>query len=255
MAISLEKASENMFRDSTPEELFGYCEEQGLKVGRNTKVENVIKKLCAALNITHDSDSAARAVIQKARPKEGIYPPMNLEGMWNFGGKRFRIKVGRPQNSNEEDKGTLVSINGERPGYPIKYGQVQVVPAPVYRRLMDLRSVTHRHEKVGNEIVTVFEEHDLYPVTTIGVEPGTEHLPESMIEWYQAKGVKWVNELKDRELRAICERLEVRTRSKKDEPLPADDMRANLFTRLYGWPDPADEEAQEAIAALENKAA
>lgn len=244
MTISLEEAALTMFRESTPEELFGYCDQQGLKVGKNTKPENLIKKLCATMNLVHDSDAAARMVVAKTKPRSPIFPPMNLDSMLNFGGKKFRIKVSKPSTASPYCKGTTVSINGENPGFLIKYGVPQIVPAPVYRRLLDLVTVTPQPKRnvSGTAVVTIFEQEEMYPVSTIKVEPGTEHLPESAIEWYQGKGVKWINDLDERQLRSVCSYLEIRTRSKRDEALGLDEIRANLFVRLYGWDDPTEED-------------
>ena len=60
-----------------------------------------------------------------------------------------------------------------------------------------------------------------------------------------------MNDLDERQLRSVCAYLEIRTRSKRDEALGLDEIRANLFVRLYGWDDPTEED----VSAVQAEAA
>ena len=256
-SVSLESAQETNFRQSTPAELRHYLTSVGGKAGPAAKEETLRKKLCEVLGLTHEADSAAAPVLARVKPKNSIYPEYELSNMWFWGGKRFRVRIGKPETAAPKDNGTYISINGEHPGFPIHYNQNQVLPAPVYRRLLDLTTVDIRTVKVAGgvdsdtvqgptDVTTMMVSRPLYPVTLLGVEPGTEGKPESLQEWYQAKGPKWFNVLNSRDLLAVCEKLEVRTRNKKDEVLTDVELRANVFTFLYGQPDVEEQEETEA---------
>lgn len=245
--ISLEEAKLTNFRDSTKEELLAYIGQVSEKVPhKNTSVPNLCKILCKELGMTYEFDSIAAPVLAKLKPKTGLFPPMNLEHMWNFGGKRFRVRVSKPADAAPQDNGCFVSINGEHPGFPIRYNEPIVIPAPIYRHLCSLEAGSPEKAVLENGDTTMVIKTGPRFAISGAVEKGTEHLPESIQEWYQSQGVKWVNDLTERDLLSVCEKLEIRTRNKKDEALTAEDLRANLFLFLYGHTDVEEPEAEAA---------
>lgn len=245
--ISLEEAKLTNFRDSSKAELLSYLDAVSGKVPhKNTSHPNLCKLLCKELGMTYEFDSIAAPVLAKMKPRAGIFPTEVLDNMWNFTGKMFRIRVGKPSDAAPQDNGCYVSINGEYPPYPVPYNEPVLVPAPIYRHLLSLEAGVPEKAVLSNGDTTMVIKTGPRFAVSGTVEKGTENLPESMQEWYIAKGVAWVKKLSDRDLLSICERLEVKTRSKKDEPLSADDLRANLFLFLYGHTDVEEPEAEAA---------
>jgi hypothetical protein len=135
-------------------------------------------------------------------------------------------------------------------GYPIKFNTVQVVPAPILTRLREIEHHRHYQETIGNDVVTEWTPAEpVYNVEIIGVEPGTEDLPSSMLEWYQRKGPKWFRDLTNiRDLQTIANKLGIDTHSrnpenKKTTPLTAEELQANISTFVFGYPDVMPEAA------------
>ncbi len=246
--ISIDKAKETLFQQSTREELKEYCKALGEKFQPAHGDEALRKILCKALGLSIESANPIATVLSQIKSKSDITPPMNLdpEGIW--GGRRIRCRVMRPADAHDKDDGTHVFANGSyggnTKGYPIKYGAVQVIPVPIYNRLLEIEKHRVEREMIGNDEVTSWSSPErVYHVEVIGIEPGTENLPNSLQEWYQLKGPKWLYDLsKLADLQTIAQKLSIDTHTrnaenKKTTPLTVEELRSNISTFLYGVPD------------------
>lgn len=260
---SIDRAKEAMFKNNTLEELRGYCKIENIAFKPQHRSESLQKMLCSHFDITMDESSPVANVVRAIRPKNSVTPPMNLssEGIW--GGKRYRGKVMKPENELvKADAGFYILANGpyggQKEGYPIKYGEIQVIPAPIYERLRELErsvKVEREHEGVldGVKHVDVYTdfEHERKLNISYAVEEGTEHLPASMQEWYQAKGPKWFTTLDDKDLRIVCTKLGIDTHdyndkgTKKSLPKTSGQLLGEINLFLYGW---AELDMEEEVA-------
>jgi len=246
--ISIDKAKETMFRNSTKEELREYCKILGEKYQPAHGEPALQKILCKALGLSMDVSNPVASVMAAIKPTSKVTPDINLdpEGIW--GGKRFRVRVNRPVSAHDKDVGTHIFANGSYggtvKGYPIRYNTVQVIPAPILTRLREIELHRHYQETIGNDVVTEWTPAEpVYTVEVIMVEPGTEDLPSSLLEWYQKKGPNWFAAIKNiRELQVIANKLGIDTHTrnpenKKTTPLTAEELSANISTFVYGYPD------------------
>ncbi len=252
--ISIDKAKESLFRNSTKEELREYCKMLGIKFQPAHGEPALQKLLCKELGLTVESTSPVANVLQAIKPTSRVVPDINLdpEGIW--GGKRFRVRVMRPFNAHDKDTGTHIFANGSyggnSKGYPIRYGATQVIPAPILARLREVEHHRHYQESIGQDVVTEWTPAEpIYNVEVIMVEPGTEHLPSSMLEWYQLKGYKWFTEIKSiRDLQTVAGKLGIDTHTrnpenKKTTPLTHEELLANINTFVFGYPEVSPAEA------------
>ncbi len=251
--ISIDKAKESLFRNSTKEELREYCKALGIKYQPAHQEPALQKLLCKELGLTVETGPVSN-VLQAIRPTSRVVPDINLdcEGIW--GGKRIRVRVNRPFNAHDKDKGTHIFANGSYggnvKGYPISYGSVQVLPYPVYMRLREIEHQRPYQDTVGNDVVTEWSAPEpVYTMEVIGVEPGTENLPASLLEWYQMKGPQWFADIKSlRDLHTIAGKLGIDTHTrnpenKKTTPLTHEELLANINTFVFGYPDVLTEAA------------
>jgi hypothetical protein len=251
--ISIDRAKEQMFRKSTPAELRDYCRIEGIKTHPRHSEQTLVSMLCKHFNMTTDPTSNVAHVLDKIKPKSTVTPPMNLdpEGVW--GGRRMRGRLRRPQNEMyKRDAGLYVFANGSyggtKEGYGIKFDEVQVIPQPIYERLKEIEITRHKTENVkvviddvehNNKVLTF--EHDKMYHLDYEVEEGTEHLPGSMLEWYQGHDPKWYMGLDLREMQLIAKKLGLETHdyndrgTKKSVVIPLEALRGNVFTFVFGF--------------------
>lgn len=114
-------------------------------------------------------------------PRAGVLPNL-LPFMNPWGGKRMRIKRVRREN---DQKILFIHWNG----YPFVLGidaEYADVPMPHYNNLMNTRGQKLEQKRVKDETSgltiwdNVWHEHEYMPIQSLGVSPGTEHLPESL---------------------------------------------------------------------------
>lgn len=210
--IPIEEAKAKGFRESTKEELRSYFDEIGKKWPTAAKSDSLARTLRAEFGIAENTFETPKVRVLKA--KGGIFPPYNLGQTGKWEGRRHRIRVKRPEGATESENGLFLwangSYSGHPTGYPIVYGEIQNVPEPVYLRLQELDAVRFRKEKVGDDEITEFDTTERkYSVDYIGPDPDTKELAGSLQEWYRMQGPKWVQELKDKEITAVADRLDV----------------------------------------------
>lgn len=262
---SIEVAKQELFKNSTREELRAYCkiaEIQGVKPQHQD--EALTRILCRHFDITIDPKAPNAKVLASIRPKSQVTPDINLrpEGIW--GGRRWRGKVHKPQNEIfKSDAGLYVFANGSyggtKEGYYIRFGATQVIPEPIYMRLKELERTSHEQEdqpvvvdgvKHNNKVLKFT--HDPMYNLDYRVEEGTENLPGSMLEWYQTKEPNWYVARDLREMQIIAKELGLETHeynergTKKSVVIPLESLRASVFTFVYGY---AEIEIDEEIAA------
>lgn len=251
---SIDRAKEEQFKNSTLEELRDYCKIENIEgVKPQHREEALARMLCKHFEITVDPKSPVANVLSKIRPKSVVTPPMNLEPEGVWGGRRWRGRVRRPQNAMfKRDAGFYIFANGShgggKEGYGIRFDAVQVIPEPIYMRLKELEVTTHKTENVPvviddvqhNNKVIRFEHDQMYHLE-FRVEEGTEHLPGSMLEWYQSKEPEWYMERDLREMQIIAKKLGIETHefndrgTKKSIVIPLESLRANVFTFVFGY--------------------
>ena len=247
--ISIEKAQENLFENSTRDEMVSYAKDLGIKVHPATKTENIRKALCKHLGLVVSADSPVAPILAAIKPKSEIFPPYNLSPVGVWGGRMWRVKVGKPKDAAPRDKGTHLGWNGKEWG--IKYGEVNVIPEPFLNRLREIGQKSHKSvvSDDGLEQRTEWEFEEKYPHNVIEIEEATKDRCGSLQEWYQKQGPKWFKARTVRELQMIAERMDVQTRytsndNRKGELISEDDLRGRLMVFLYGY-----HEVEEQVAA------
>lgn len=244
-------AKSEQYSNSTREEMFDYCRRLGIKVGPASKTDTLRRLLCEASGIVPNESPAVSAVVRPMRVAEPIVPLENLTPNGVFGGRKWRVRVGRPPDSPPKEVGTILSWNGKQ--CAIRWNEVNVIPEPIYLQMRDaeqkvVKSVVNEDK---TEQTTVFEYEPKYPMSDARVEAGTEHLCGGLQEWYQKKGPAWIKARSVRELQTICRLLDLPTHTKNErnqklEPLPQDELVASLLLYCYGHADVI--ESEESVA-------
>lgn len=256
--IPIEEATKTRFASSTSNELAHYVEVLGLEPVVNEPQDKARARVLAALGLTDISGADRRrgGVQSHIKPKgEPIRPPYNLSpnGLW--GGRRRRIKLPRPEGA-KLGQAEAISWNGKAT-YWLPYDRLEAIPYPIYMILVDRRRRIVGQEKVvngdgGTELRTKWDFAEM-PIIDMGDDPLTADRAVSMSEWYRSQGVAFYKRRNTRELQAICNLLEIpltkgdpgtQKTSKTDE-----DMLADIFTFLYGYPDVSDDESAEEAEA------
>lgn len=248
---SIDKAKETYFLESTREEIWAYGKEIGVKFAPAVKTENARVALCKALGLPTELLSPGVEQIRARKPSVEIFPPYNLspEGIW--GGRRHRVKVGRPLDAHKDENHAEISWNGKEP-FRFRFNEVCLMPEPIFNRIRDIQQKEIKQTKVRDHEGDVVEQrtefvfHDKYPLSYLGLDEATADKCGSLLEWYQQKGPKWFKERNVRELRAIAERCDLGTHTrnelnKKIEPLSQDEMLAKLNTFFFGHPELEDD--------------
>lgn len=245
--IPIEKAAESRFASSTDAELAHYLETLGLDPIEGEPQEKARGRVLAAMGLTDISGADRRRTSSAASVKHNgpvIRPPYNLtpNGLW--GGRRRRIKIPRPDGV-KAGQAEPISWNGKAT-YWLPYEKVESVPYPIYLILMDRRKRIVGRETVrsgdgAEEMRTTFSFSE-YPMSDFGDDPLTADRAPSMTEWYRERGVKFFLARNTRELQSICGLLEISvTRGDIQKSAKSDEeLRADIFTFLYGYPDVTD---------------
>lgn len=176
----------------------------GVELKGNWSEETARLRLCAAVGEIAPKAEVVTATAITPRPTE----KPNLTNIGKWGGRCRDVSVFRPPGDTAP--GCPVAWEGMRIYIPFDKGDNNkyTIPEPHYNALNDakLRSFeldARRNEK-GDVIRTTGNiEEKAYPFSGGEVTPGTEHLPGSLLEWYQ-----WEAERKDYFARFKKSRLE-----------------------------------------------
>lgn len=169
------------------------AETLGVDLKGNWSDATAILRLCAAVGQIAPQADAKPILNKQDRPT--VKPNLTTIGEW--GGRCRDVVVFRPQGDNS-------------PGAPVAWDQMRIyipfddgtgkkytIPEPHYNVLKDAKlrhyDLTARRNESGDVIRThANREEQTFPSGAGEVTIGTEHLPGSLLEWYQ-----WEAERKD----------------------------------------------------------
>lgn len=199
--IDYEALASTGFAGLSRKQLEEACAVFNIKFHPNSGDDLLRGRLCDAAGAVAPTGPVVVPVVPKAVRGLGEMPNVTPVGRW--GGRRYDVTVFAP--SGETAKYLPIGWEGD-PLY-VKFGELTHLPEPHYHSLNNakLRSFTVKSEKSG-EGVRRSEEHVeqlAYPFTFHGITPGTEHLPGSMLEWYQ-----WRADAKDNFAKSTFQYLE-----------------------------------------------
>lgn len=236
-AIPFEDALNARFESSTREELVHYCSVMGLdKVDPKAPMGTLKDALLANLGFSHNSDTRSPA---RAVPQSSVVPPVNLTPNGRWGGRRRRISLPRPEGAKLA-RAEGFGWNGKAT-YWLPYDEVVAVPYPIYMMLIETmrprpKRIETRNPDGTTEITTGWD-HIRRPISDVGDDPATAHLPASMTEWYQDKGQSFYKKLGSRDLRTVAQRLEATSLDVDRKPLPHEELLSNVLVFLFGYAD------------------
>lgn len=203
MSKDYEKWAEEGFVGGSKEELREAAEVYCIKLHPNCSEATIRQRLCDAAgkvapNVENTPDISK--LTSTAFPDE--MPGINGIGRW--GGRRHTVTISQPSG----DKTKFLPIGWEGEFLYVKFGTKTHLPEPHYNILMDakVRSFTIEYKEVAKGVRVreqIDEEYPAFSVADHGITPGTEHLPGSVLEWYQQLSQK-----KDHFKRFRKERLE-----------------------------------------------
>jgi hypothetical protein len=173
------------FSGGSKEELREAARDLGVELPPNINEENIRNKLRAKMGLM--APKAEEFVPQEASPGERP----NLSGNGRWGGRRHDVTLQRPQG-HEED---YVGFGWEGPPLYIAYGVRTAVPEPHWNAIQNAKKnsfnvlceVNRQQGVLRDETV---RSEQAYPYMYHGVTKGTEHLPGSLLEWYQWEAKK-----------------------------------------------------------------
>jgi hypothetical protein len=196
---------------------------------------------------THSTLKVDRVV--KYRARNEIIPPYNLspEGIW--GGRRRRIRLGKPLDATKSQKAELVSWNCKNP-YRVPFNEIEAVPEPIYNILREKRRmipVARTNEQTG-EVYTDWVEEPKFPIEDHGVDPDTANLAGSLREWYQDKGPTWLRKRSHVELQQIADHCGIERSvykgadAGKPRPMTHEELLPHLMIQFFDHPDVTDDD-------------
>lgn len=244
--IPLQKAKENHFLTATRKELMAYATELGIDtVPPNANAAMLRKMVCSSMGIALDVEGSP-APMPEVRAAEGgdsILPSYNLtpNGVW--GGRRHRISIPRPEGM-KIGQAEQYNWNGKHP-YWIVYDEVDSVPEPIYNIIAQTKRPIHKSTRPegGSEgELTTRWEFAPAAITYLGVDEETRQRAGSLLEYYRARGTKWIRERNPRQLQQVARLLEVSTRENMGEKVPPrilshEEILAKIMEFLYGYAD------------------
>lgn len=259
--IPLAEAQAKNFSDSTRAELRAYAEELGIEgIPDNASAATLRKQVCNALGIAMEVDGrvAQTPTVRNTQGGDRVLPPYNLtpNGIW--GGRRHRLSIPRPDGV-KVGQAEPFWWNGKHPYY-LAYDEVDAVPEPIYNIIATNKkrrvSAVKPQGGADGELTTKWD-FDAVPINYYGVDPETKDRAGSLLEWYQARGSKWFNDLSDRQLMQVARMLEVPTQQHVGDKIPPrvfdiGEMRARVFEFLYSYAD-AEVEPNEAMIEADEK--
>lgn len=243
-AISLEDAAANRFETSVRSELVDYCTELGLDldgIDTDSCDPRVLHNmLFGALGLAHRHSEAradgAGARRQFTPSQSKVNPPVNLTPNGKWGGRRRRVLVPRPENT--EAKAESWEWNGKA-AYWLPYGEVVAVPWPIYCQMRDTKKRRPIQKKTplpsGSVEITTAWEFDPFVFNDQGDDPVTKDLPTSMTDFYQSLGYEQLARFSQRELSVVAARLDVRTYDNERKALQHGQLLEAVTVFLFGY--------------------
>lgn len=237
MAISLQDALANNFRNSTRDELEDYFRELGEPVPhKRTAEDNVRRKLLQLCN--KDTEFSPQVTEVQARKRSAVTPPYSLiPERGGYQGRRQRGKLHRPEGETGASAGKAFSVNGW--SYTFEYGKVQAIPEPIYLYVKSLENckgniVNTRDDSGFNEVHTELTFTQKFNLEWLGVDPETADRCASPHEWYRKQGKEFIEGLKPAEIREVCAYLgDIPTKDKLERPYDDETLRQKLMDTFF----------------------
>lgn len=213
----LPKWAESDFAGRTKDELRAACRALELSITPNESIDTLTRKLLQHYG-KFDQPTKSKAI--KAPSTARLRTPPNLRSVIGWGGKKYRIRAMTQDESRGGSRKFPVLWEGEAfivdPNQPY-----QDLPAPIYHNLRDAQSMdlTTKWDSQKALMEHRWTKYPRFPFETLGVTPGTEHLPESLRDWYIADARAhelYANEDKD-SLERIWKALTDGSRPNKDD--------------------------------------
>lgn len=194
--------SDEKFLGCTRDELREAGKALGCKFGPNTSDDVMRTKLCETVGV-----KPAETSVQKAQPvpprKNGIFDPKPLltpESIRSkqWGGKMHRVLV-FPQSNDTENPKHYVQLTWEGIAMVYPYNKELTLPHPLYIALKNAKRNPLIEKKIKDEdgVIVGYSYFDnktpRYPHDYRGVVPGTENLPESLLEYWKTQAKKHSN--------------------------------------------------------------
>lgn len=188
--IDYELWAESGFAGGTKESLREACKVFGLTVHPNAGEETLRERLRSVTGNIAPTGPVVVPDVPKVARGEGEMPNVTSVGRW--GGRRYDVTVFAPA----DEKAKFLPIGWEGDPLYVKFGELTHLPEPHYHSLNNAKiksfEISARPSHEGAQRSETERVQHVYPFSCTGVTPGTEHLPGSLLEWYQ-----WRAEAKD----------------------------------------------------------
>lgn len=181
--MDYETLAESGFTSLDRNALRSACKDVGIAIGPNTSEDAMREKLCAMFG------KAAPAPAKKVASIVDDTPNLFPSDGKSWGGKWYDVTV---QSSNPEVIKTCVP-SWEGWAYPIPLNQRVSIPAPFMKRLRDAVGETIQQVRVTDPATGTVRYDKVkvptqqYVISVHGPTPGTEHLPEDALDYYQQR--------------------------------------------------------------------
>lgn len=235
--IPMEDALNSGFENSTREELLHYCKHMGIDtIDPNGPVQGLKDALFAAMGY---APQGATPQVKRDIPKSNVIPPVNLTPHGRWGGKRRRVLLPRPEGSTLA-RAEPFGWNGKAT-YWLPYDEPVAVPYPIYLNIIETKrprkKIIATMNADGSKEMTTGWDHVSRPMTDMGDDAATAHLPASLTEWYQEKGQAFYRELGPRDLRTVAAKLDIPTQDMDRKNRPHEDLLGDVLIFLFGFAD------------------
>lgn len=173
------------FAGCNREKLKEYADILGVAVNGNWADETMVLRLTAAIGQIAPEAKAPAKAVNLPRPTEK--PNVTTIGRW--GGRCRDITLFRPVNDNAPG----VPLRWDEMLIYVPYGDGKVkytIPEPHFEVLKNaiarsFATVQKSREDRSLYVEKIEREEQAFPFQDHGITPGTEHLPGSLLEWYQ----------------------------------------------------------------------
>lgn len=171
------------FAGRTKDELRAACRHLEISIAPNEGIETLTRKLLQYYGKFDDQPTGKPVVSPKVAK---LRTPPNLRSLKDWGGKRYRIRAMAQDESRGGARAFPVCWEGEAYIIDPKIVPYQDVPAPVYHNLLDAVAGDLKTEWKNEQKQMQYQwiNYPRFPIQVLGVTPGTEHLPESLRDWY-----------------------------------------------------------------------
>ena len=194
--INIEQMSETRFEGLTRKQLFEAGKTLGLNFGPSTTDANMRIRLCQTLGKNVDEEPAAKPKPVSRIKSNGVFDPKpELKNIDSWGGKRMLVRVYKPSaDSDSPQEYFQVTWEGQKRYFA--YGINVSLAWPHYECLKNSEKTRLDQEELKDNkgILTGIKNNwtpsPRYHFTTIGIDPETEGLPESTLEYWQWQAKK-----------------------------------------------------------------